>query len=92
MQKAGYKSVEIAKKNGSWSILDEAEALVVPEDLRKEFDKRAGSFEYYQRLSKSARKILLSWVVLARRPETRQKRIVEIAENASRKLKPKQFR
>lgn len=92
MQEAGYKTIEIAKENGSWSIIDEVEALVIPEDLKKEFDERAGSLEYYESLSKSAKKILLAWIVLAKRPETRQKRIIEIAENASRKLKPKQFR
>ena len=92
MQEAGYKTIEIAKKNGSWSILDEVEALVIPEDLKKEFNERVGSLEYYESLSKSAKKILLAWVVLAKRTETRQKRIIEIAENASRKLKPKQFR
>ncbi|MFT5824210.1 MAG: hypothetical protein ACI8ZM_005476 [Crocinitomix sp.] len=92
MQDAGYKTIEIAKKNGSWSILDEVEALLIPEDLKKEFNERAGSLEYYESLSKSGKKILLAWVVLAKRPETRQKRIIEIAENASKKLKPKQFR
>ena len=92
MQEAGHKTIEIAKKNGSWLILDEVEALVIPEDLKKEFNERVGSLEYYESLSKSAKKILLAWVVLAKRAETRQKRIIEIAENASRKLKPKQFR
>jgi uncharacterized protein YdeI (YjbR/CyaY-like superfamily) len=92
MQEAGYKTIEIAKKNGSWSILDEVEALVIPEDLKKEFNERVGSLEYYESLSKSVKKILLAWVVLAKRTETRQKRIIEVAENASRKLKPKQFR
>lgn len=92
IQKAGYKSIEIAKENGSWFILDEVEALILPKDLKKEFDKREGALEYYESLSKSAKKILLSWIVLAKRPETKQKRIIEIAENASRNTKPKQFR
>ncbi|WP_319480921.1 YdeI/OmpD-associated family protein [uncultured Draconibacterium sp.] len=92
MQEAGYKSIEIAKKNGSWFILDEVEALIIPADLKKELDKRVGALEYYESLSKSVKKILLGWVVLAKRAETRKKRIIEIAENASRKQQPKQFR
>ncbi|MDQ7009896.1 MAG: YdeI/OmpD-associated family protein [Candidatus Gracilibacteria bacterium] len=92
MQEAGYNIIEIAKKNGSWSTLDEVEALIIPEDLKKEFDKKEGSLEYYESLSKSSKKILLSWIVLAKRSETRKKRVVEIVENASKKLKPKQFR
>ena len=92
MEEEGYKSIEIAKKNGSWSFLDEVEALVIPEDLKEEFTNHKGSIEYFDSLSKSTKKILLYWVVSAKRKETRQKRILEIAENASQKLKPKQFR
>jgi uncharacterized protein YdeI (YjbR/CyaY-like superfamily) len=43
-------------------------------------------------LSKSGKKMILQWIVLARRPETRQKRIAEIAENAGRNLKPQHLR
>ena len=89
MNEEGYKSIEIAKKNGSWSILDEVEALVIPEDLKGEFVNYKGSIEYFDSLSKSAKKILLYWIVSAKRKETRQKRIIE---NASNNLKPKQFR
>ena len=92
IQKAGYKSIKIAKENGSWSKLDEVEALIIPENLKKEFKAREGSLEYYESLSKSAKKILLSWIVLAKRPKSKQKRIIEIAENASKNTKPKQFR
>ena len=92
MKEEGYKSIEIAKENGSWTILDEVEALVIPEDLKEEFVNYKGSMEYFESLSNSAKKILLYWVISAKRKETRQKRILEIAENASENLKPKQFR
>lgn len=92
MQKQGYKSIEIAKKNGSWTILDEIEALVVPEDLKEAMANYEGAQEYFDSLSKSVKKILLHWVISAKRKETRQKRIQEVVENASHKLKPKQFR
>lgn len=92
MRKEGYKSIEIAKKNGSWIFLDEVEALVIPEDLRGAFANYKGSMEYFDSLSNSIKKILLYWVVSAKRKETRQKRILEIAENANKNLKPQQFR
>ena len=92
MKEAGSKSIEIAKENDSWTFLDEVEALVIPEDLKKEFANYKGSMKYFDSLSNSSKKILLYWVVSAKRKETRQKRILEIAENASQKLKPKQFR
>jgi len=92
MKEAGYKSIEVAKENGSWNTLDEVEELVIPEDLKEEFSNYQGSIEYFNSLSKSSKKILLYWVVSAKRKETRRKRILEIAENASNNLKPKQFR
>lgn len=92
MTDAGLEIIRIAKENGSWTILDEVEALIVPKELEMEFQNHPGSSEFFESLSKSAKKILLSWVVLAKRPETKQKRIAEIAENASQNLKPKQFR
>lgn len=91
MTEAGLKVIETAKQNGSWTILDEVEELIVPEDLEKAFKKHKGSKDYFLRLSKSIRKMLLQWIVLAKRPETRQKRINEIAELAGQNKKPKQF-
>lgn len=92
MEKEGYKSIEIAKENGSWTILDGVESLIIPEDLKKEFSNYKGSLEYFSSLSKSVKKILLHWVVSAKRKETRQNRILEIAESASNNLKPIRFR
>ena len=92
MKEEGYKSIEIAKENGSWTILDSVEELVIPEDLKEKLANYKGSTEYFENLSKSVKKGLLYWVVSAKRKETRQKRILEIAENASENLKPKQFR
>ncbi len=92
MQEAGYKSIEIAKENGSWTILDGVEALIIPEDLKEAFANYKGSIEFFGNLSNSGKKILLHWVVSAKIKETRQMRILEIVENASNNLKPKQFR
>jgi len=92
MKKAGFDSIETAKQNGSWTILDEVEALVIPKDLKEELANDKTSMEYFDSLSKSNKKLLLHWLVFAKRTETRQKRILEIAESASENLKPKQFR
>lgn len=88
----GYESIMIAQQNGTWNILDDVEKLEISEDLEKEFNTREGSKEYFLSLSKSVRKSMLQWIKLAKRPETRQKRIIELVENASLEIKPKQFR
>jgi uncharacterized protein YdeI (YjbR/CyaY-like superfamily) len=91
MTKSGYEIIEIAKQNGSWTILDEAEALIIPEDLDNEFQKRNIAKEYFLSLSRSDKRNILQWLVLAKRQATREKRIAEIVENADKKQKPKQF-
>ena len=92
MAKAGFEIIEIAKQNGSWTILDESEALIVPEDLEKGFQKSAAAKDYFLGLSRSDKRNILQWLVLAKRQETREKRITEIIELAEQKLKPTQFR
>ena len=91
MTKAGYEIIEIAKQNGSWTILDEAEALIIPDDLDKELQKRKNAKEYFLSLSRSDKRNILQWLVLAKRQETREKRIAEIIELADKNQKPKQF-
>lgn len=88
---AGLDSIERAKQNGSWTILDDVEELKIPEDLEMEFETKSGSKDYFLSLSKSVRKAILQWITLAKRPETRQKRITEMAELAAQKKRPKQF-
>lgn len=91
MAQAGLNSIEIAKQNGSWTLLDEVEALTVPEDLNQALTAKPGAKEFFEGLSKSVRKMMLAWLLFAKRPETRQNRIDEIAELASKGQKPKQF-
>ena len=91
MTKAGHDVILSAKQNGSWTILDDVEELIIPKDLEKEFKSKPGSKDFFLSLSKSVKKGMLQWIVLAKQPATRQKRIAEIATLASQKLKPKQF-
>jgi uncharacterized protein YdeI (YjbR/CyaY-like superfamily) len=91
MTKAGYEIIETAKQNDSWTILDEAESLIIPDDLNKAFEKRPNAKKYFLDLSRSDKRNILQWLVVAKRQETRQKRITEIVELADHKQKPKQF-
>lgn len=89
MRPAGQASIEIAQQNGSWTILDDIEALIVPQDLETALSKHKGATDYFMGLSKSIKKMILYWVKTARQQETREKRINEIAEQAALGKKPK---
>jgi uncharacterized protein YdeI (YjbR/CyaY-like superfamily) len=89
MMPAGLASIEVAKQNGSWTILDEVEELTIPKDLEKAFRTNKVSKKFFLSLSKSVQKMILQWIAFAKREETRQKRIHEVATLAAKKLKPK---
>lgn len=91
MAQAGLDSIEAAKSNGYWSILDEVEELIIPPDLEKEFDRKPVAKVYFLGLSRSDKKRILQWLVLAKRPETRQLRLYQVVESAAQNQKPKQL-
>lgn len=91
MTNAGLDCINAAKKNGSWTILDEVEELKMPDDLIVALEANTNSKDFFLSLSKSSRKAILYWIVSAKRPETRQNRINETIELAAQKQKPKQF-
>ncbi|RBQ07956.1 YdeI/OmpD-associated family protein [Pedobacter miscanthi] len=77
MHPAGLKIIEIAKANGMWDALNDVENLVVPVDLKKEFDKNAIAFSYWEKFPKSVKKAILKWISEAKRVETRIARVTE---------------
>lgn len=91
MTQAGLDSIAIAKENGSWNLLDQVEELLIPDDLNLALRATPPAEEYFLSLSKSVKKMMLTWLVLAKRPETRQNRISEIARTAAQGTRPKQF-
>jgi uncharacterized protein YdeI (YjbR/CyaY-like superfamily) len=91
MTNAGFASIEIAKQNGSWNILDNAENLIIPKGLEKEFKKYKNAKANFLNLSRTDKRNILQWLALAKREETIQKRVMEIASLAEQGLKPKQF-
>ncbi|MPZ98292.1 MAG: hypothetical protein GEU80_02970 [Dehalococcoidia bacterium] len=75
MAEAGRAKVREAKQNGSWTVLDDIEALVVPDDLAVALagvPEAASNFEAYPR---SAKMGFLWWVKSAKTAATREKRI-----------------
>jgi len=78
MTKAGYEAIAVAKQNGSWNVLDEVEALTIPNDLEIAFKKNPASRSTFLSMSKSTRKLLLVKLMFSKRPETRKARIGEI--------------
>ena len=84
MLPAGRAAVDEAKRNGTWTLLDDVENLVVPDDLAGALDGSPPARTNWDAFPKSARRAMLGWVVQARRPETRAERVERIAAAAVR--------
>jgi uncharacterized protein YdeI (YjbR/CyaY-like superfamily) len=84
MLPAGLAAIEDAKRSGMWTLLDDVEKLIVPDDLAAALGDRPLAGAHWDAFPPSARRAMLQWVVEARRPETRAGRIARIAEGAQR--------
>jgi len=84
MTAAGLRVVEAAKRSGTWSKLDDVEALEVPADLAAALLRHPGSQAAWDGFPRSVRRGILEWIAQAKRPETRAKRIDETAQKAAR--------
>ncbi len=84
MRPAGLAAIERARVDGSWGILDGPERLEVPPDLARALEEQPAAAGSFAGFPPSARKMMLAWIAMARRPETRAERIARIAESAAR--------
>jgi uncharacterized protein YdeI (YjbR/CyaY-like superfamily) len=83
MEPAGRRVIEQAKADGSWTILDGPEALLVPDDLAVALERHPGARAIWDGFPKSVRKAHLTAVAMAKRPATRTRRIETIASEAA---------
>jgi len=83
MTAAGESVIERAQADGSWTVLDSAERLEMPADLNAALDARPLAAEQFAAFPPGARKMALAWIATAKRPETRERRVAEVAEGAA---------
>jgi len=91
MTDAGRALIDAAKADGSWTLLDDVENLIVPDDLAAAFARYPGSREYFDAFPPSARRALLEWIVQAKRETTRAARLDETARLASQNIRANQW-
>lgn len=92
MAPAGLAAVETAKQNGTWTALDNVEALVIPDDLQAALNKDPIAAGHFDKFPKSSKRGILEWIFNAKKPETRQKRIDETIALAAKNLKANHYR
>jgi uncharacterized protein YdeI (YjbR/CyaY-like superfamily) len=89
---AGLASIAVAKENGSWSAIDEAEAYMMSEDLAKALKANKVASKYFEAFPPSAKRGIYTWISLAKTDATRLKRISETVSLAAQNLRANQWK
>ncbi len=84
MGPAGMALVETARASGTWDLLADIEEGIVPADVQAALDAVPEAATHFAGFPPSARLQILAWIVTAKKPETRQRRIATTVEKAAR--------
>lgn len=85
MTPAGAKTIEQAKKNGSWQKpVDGARRFPMPPELAARLGKSRKAAAFFDSLAPSYRRQYIDWIASAKRPETRKRRLDEALELLTR--------
>lgn len=92
MAEAGLRKVDQAKRDGSWNKLDAVEELVIPDDLVQALAGIPQAGPNFDAFPRSAKRGILEWIVNAKTPETRGRRVGETARLAATNERANQWR
>jgi uncharacterized protein YdeI (YjbR/CyaY-like superfamily) len=91
MHAAGLAKIEAAQRDGSWAKLDAVEQLEVPPDLATALKQHPPAAAHFDAFPRSIKRGILEWIVQAKKPETRARRIDNTARLAQRNERANQW-
>jgi uncharacterized protein YdeI (YjbR/CyaY-like superfamily) len=79
MTESGMRRVEAAKRSGRWDEPVQRPELTfaMPPEFREALAKNKAAKEYFNKLAPTYQKPFIGWIEIAKRPETRAKRVRE---------------
>lgn len=87
---AAYEMIALAKSTSTWTALNDVENLVIPDDLKEVFNQYDHSIKNWEQFPRNIKRSHLEWILNAKRPATRKKRINLIASMAEENKKANQ--
>jgi uncharacterized protein YdeI (YjbR/CyaY-like superfamily) len=89
MMRAGYEAIKEGMRSGKWQDAYSSKTIPkVPDDLLKALQVSPKAKEHFQAFPNSTKLIYIHWILNAKRPETRIKRIKQVVERAVKNIKP----
>jgi uncharacterized protein YdeI (YjbR/CyaY-like superfamily) len=92
MTEAGMEMIALAKKNGTWTALEDIQKSVVPSDLKEEFAASPAAEKNFSAFPPSSKRIILEWILNAKQPQTRKKRIEETVQLEENNIRANHYR
>lgn len=92
MTASGQKLIDLAKQTGTWDALVEVQNSVIPDDLQNRLNENNKALENFLAFPPSSKRIILEWILNAKKEETRQKRIDETVRLAADNIKANHYR
>ena len=92
MTESGQALIDAAKASGAWTALEDAQNSVIPEDLQYAFKKNKIALTQFLAFPPSSKRIILEWILNAKKPETRRKRIHETVSLAAKNIRANHYR
>lgn len=87
MTPAGQQMIDLAKEKGTWLALEDAHPDQLPDDLKKRFNKNKKALANFKAFPPSSRRMILEWILNAKRPDTRKNRIDETVQLAAKNIR-----
>ena len=78
MQPTGRDAIIQSKRLGLWDVMQDVDALVIPDDLQILLNKDATAATYFENCPPSYKRNVLRWLKSAKTERTRQKRLHSI--------------
>lgn len=81
MTERGQAMIDLAKEKGRWQVVPDGEG--VPDDLRARLDADEAARAHFDKFPPSSKRLILEWILTAKKPETRERRIAKTVELAA---------
>jgi uncharacterized protein YdeI (YjbR/CyaY-like superfamily) len=75
MTEHGFMAIEQAKAAGTWQLLPDEPGRAIPDDLQEQLDGNETARTNFESFPPSSKRLILEWIAISKRPDTRQRRI-----------------
>jgi uncharacterized protein YdeI (YjbR/CyaY-like superfamily) len=83
--------IDLAKQTGTWTALDDVDNLICPPDLQESLNTNPTAKERFDAFPRSVKRGILEWLLSAKSPATRAKRVADVVTKAERNERANQY-